>query len=193
MDNNTRLLGDSLIFTYDKYFYDKDSIQNTISRMKKLWLRYLLVDLNAATIDKDPRRNLTKRYENLLKVFTWDNLKLIETDSICLKLALEQYHKSDKTEADIKNYMSLAWVNYNSYLSKKLVSTKGNKILNCYNNILELINSAKISNSNYSYLLPLKKDYDNWIKNNKIKTKQDLFKLLSFHANHGFKVLFRIE
>jgi hypothetical protein len=31
--------------------------------MKILGLNYLLVDLNAATIDKDPRRNLTKRYE----------------------------------------------------------------------------------------------------------------------------------
>jgi len=54
--------------------------------MKEFGLKYLLVDLNAATIDNDPRHDLTRRYENLLKTFTSDNLNLIETDSICLKV-----------------------------------------------------------------------------------------------------------
>jgi hypothetical protein len=54
--------------------------------MKEFGLKYLLVDLNAATIDQDPSHNLTKRYEKLLQTFTSDKLKLIETDSICLKI-----------------------------------------------------------------------------------------------------------
>jgi len=58
----------------------------------------MLTDLNAATIDKDPRHDLTRRYENLLKTFTSDKLELIETDSVCLKIALEDYKKSDKGE-----------------------------------------------------------------------------------------------
>jgi len=73
--------------------------------MKKLGLSYLLVDLNAATIDRDPRHDLTRRYEEMLKTFTSNKLKLIETDSICLKIALEDYKKSDKSAVAMSNYM----------------------------------------------------------------------------------------
>jgi hypothetical protein len=68
-------------------------------------MRYLLVDLNAATIDNDPRHALTTRYEELLKTFTSNKLKLIETDSICLKMALEDYKKSSKSKEDLKEFM----------------------------------------------------------------------------------------
>jgi len=60
--------------------------------------------LNAATIDNDPRHNLTKRYEDLLKSFTSNRLELIQTDSLCLNIALEDY-KKDK---DINEYLILA-------------------------------------------------------------------------------------
>jgi hypothetical protein len=50
--------------------------------------------LNAATIDKDARHNLTKRYEKLLDTFNSEKLELIETDSICLKVALDDFKKS---------------------------------------------------------------------------------------------------
>ena len=188
-ENNNRLLEDSLVFVYDLYIYDENSIENTVSRMKKLWLKYLLVDLNAATIDKDPRRDLTRRYENLLKVFNSNNLELIKTDSICLKLALEDYSKSDKTEEDLQKYISLAWVNYDSYLSGKMISNRANKMLVCYNHILDLISKDKISDSNYSYLLPLKK----YITTNEITSQENLFKILSSNVSHGFKVLFKIK
>jgi len=46
----------------------------------------MLVDLNAATIDKDERRNLTSRYEKLLSFFKTDGVELVASDSICLKL-----------------------------------------------------------------------------------------------------------
>ena len=76
IDNKKRIFTDNLINKFDKYIYDED-IDLTVERMKKLWLWYLLVDLNAATIDKDPRHDLTRRYENLLKTFTSDKLNLI--------------------------------------------------------------------------------------------------------------------
>jgi hypothetical protein len=61
--------------------------------------------LNAATIDKDERHNLTTRYENLLYTFTSNELELIETDSICLKVALEDFNKSNRTLEAVQAYM----------------------------------------------------------------------------------------
>jgi hypothetical protein len=77
----------------------------------------LLVDLNAATIDRDPKHDLTRRYEDLLRTFTSNKLKLIETDSICLKLAREQYYYSNKTPKDLEKYINLAFVNSESYIN----------------------------------------------------------------------------
>lgn len=68
-DNYKRMYEDSLITQFNDYFYDEKDINVWIERMKKMWLSYFLVDLNAATIDKDPRHDLTKRFENLLKHF----------------------------------------------------------------------------------------------------------------------------
>lgn|GEM_PF-416789 len=107
IDNNrSRYYEDSLIMSFDKYFYDIDP-NKTVERMEKLGLKYFLVDLNAATIDKDPRHDLTRRFENLLKTFRSDKLKLVQTDSICLQIALE--------EKDPATYMTYAGVNYESY------------------------------------------------------------------------------
>lgn len=92
--------------SFDKYFYNTDP-NKTVERMEKLGLKYLLVDLNAATIDKDPRHDLTRRFENLLKTFRSDKLELVQTDSICLQIALE--------EKDPATYMTYAGVNYESY------------------------------------------------------------------------------
>jgi len=64
----------------------------------------MLVDLNAATIDQSDTHDLTKRYENLLKTFNNDRLELIETDSICLRLALDLYDKNN----DINEYLEIA-------------------------------------------------------------------------------------
>lgn len=107
IDNNrSRFYDDSLVFNLDKYFYHENP-NMTVERMKKLGLKYLLVDLNAATIDKDPRHDLTRRFENLLLTFRSDRLKLVQTDSICLQIALE--------EKNPETYLSLAGVNYESY------------------------------------------------------------------------------
>jgi hypothetical protein len=51
---------------------------------------------------------LTHRYENLLKTFTSDKLELISTDSLCLKMAIDIYKKSAKTDKDFEDYMMTA-------------------------------------------------------------------------------------
>jgi hypothetical protein len=83
--NRARYLDDSLVITFPAYFYDPVPEVAT-NRMKTLGIEYLLVDLNAATIDRDPRHDLTTRMENLLGTFTAKNLTLVSTDSICLQL-----------------------------------------------------------------------------------------------------------
>ncbi len=91
-ENRKRYLDDSLIFAFDTFFYDVNP-DVTVERMKKLGLKYLLVDLNAATIDKDPRRVLTERFEKLLLTMRSSNLRLVDTDSICLRLAIDESRK----------------------------------------------------------------------------------------------------
>jgi len=68
-ENNKRLLEDSLLTVFQDYFYDENP-DVIIERMKKLDISYLLVDLNAATIDQDPGKRLTSRYEDLLFFMT---------------------------------------------------------------------------------------------------------------------------
>jgi hypothetical protein len=86
IDNSyNRLLEDNLLTVFQDYFYNED--YNIISqRYKTLGIESLIVDLNTATIDQDPEKNLIKRYENLLGYITSPSLTLIETDSICLRI-----------------------------------------------------------------------------------------------------------
>ena len=90
-NNRKRYLEDSLISTFGDYFYDTVP-EVTIERMKKVGLRYLLMDLNAATIDRDPRRVLTTRFEKLL-LTNASNLRLVRTDNFCLELAINERKK----------------------------------------------------------------------------------------------------
>lgn len=93
IDNNrTRYLEDSLISTFNDYLYDANP-EVTVERMKKIGLKYLLMDLNAATIDRDPRRALTTRFERLLLTTNAKNLKLVRTDNFCLELAIGERKK----------------------------------------------------------------------------------------------------
>jgi hypothetical protein len=89
-ENRKRYLEDSLVFEFETFFYDP-SPEATIERMKKVGLGYLLTDLNAATIDRDPRHVLTTRFEHLLLTMRAKNLKLVDTDNLCLRLALDEY------------------------------------------------------------------------------------------------------
>ena len=61
-------------------------------------MKYFLIDLNAATIDRDPRHDLTKRFENLLKTFRSDKLRLVKTDSLCMESAIANSAKESEDE-----------------------------------------------------------------------------------------------
>ncbi|MFK7780632.1 MAG: hypothetical protein QM490_05890, partial [Candidatus Gracilibacteria bacterium] len=188
-ENNKRLLEDSLIFKFNDYIYNSN-INKTVENLKKLGLGYLLVDLNAATIDKDEKHNLTSRYEKLLSTFTSDKLELIETDSVCLKLGLEEFNKSEKFSEDRTRFLTIAGVNYESYTEDGKTILRGTKLLECYKTINNLIKDKRIDNENYTYLLNI----SNYISQNKDKysTDNEVYKLLQQQVTHGYKVLFRI-
>lgn len=178
-ENRTRYYDDSLVQSYWKYIYDKDP-DKTVENMKKLWLKFLLVDLNAATIDKDPRHDLTKRFESLLESFRSKNLELINTDSLCLRLALEE--NNDK-------FLETAWVNYESYTASWQVIQRQQKQIICYNHILELLKDNKVNDKNYSYLIPI---WD-YIKKNNITSQDQMFQLMQQAVWHWWLALFRIK
>lgn len=178
-NNRTRYYDDSLVTNFWQYFYDKNP-DVAVERMKKVWLKYLLTDLNAATIDKDPRHNLTVRYENLLRTFKSDKLELIQTDSICLRIALDE--KDD-------NFMSYAWVNSESYGSWWQVISRSEKMLWCYNHILDLMQKNKIDNTHYSYLMPIV----NLFKQNPPKDQKEMLNIFQQYITHWWLALFRIK
>lgn len=109
-NNTTRYLDDSLVMEYDRMISSPHD-DTAAERLDKLWIGYLLIDLNAATIDRDPRRNLTTRFESLIANTRSDRLKLVHTDSMCLQLAL-----SNKKDLSRDQFLSLAHVNSESYV-----------------------------------------------------------------------------
>ncbi len=147
VDNTKRLFEDSLLNSYDTYIKNTD-INKTVENLKKLWLKYILFDLNAATIDNDPRHALTKRYEDFLKIVTSDKVKLLETDSVCLKVALENYKKNP----DFKKFLELAWGNYDSYTKNNKKIWRNIKKNICANFILQLKKNKQIDSNHYPYL-----------------------------------------
>ena len=187
--NDHRLYEDSLVDKYYRYFDDKNP-DVSVEKMKKLWLKYLLVDLNAATIDRDPRHNLTKRYEDLLYTFTSPKLKLISTDSVCLKLAREEYFYSKKTKKDKEKYILLAWVNSESYINWKTIP-RWEKLMKCYEEIVNLINKKEVSENKYSYLLPLLRTLEK--EPSLIKDKNKFYRFLYSRIRPWSKALFEIK
>ncbi|EKD66012.1 MAG: hypothetical protein ACD_49C00068G0017 [uncultured bacterium (gcode 4)] len=178
-NNRDRYYDDSLVSNFDKYFYNENP-DVTVDRMKKMGLNYFLVDLNAATIDKDPRHDLTRRFENLLKTFKSSKLELIQTDSLCLRIALEEKNE---------NYMTMAWVNYESYTGSWETINRGQKQLACYNHILDLLKDKKISKDKYSYLLPL----ENYINKTQPKSQDEILQIFQNYVSHGWLALFKIK
>lgn len=144
-ENNTRLFEDSLINHFDNYIYD-ENIDIIYERFQKLDISYILIDLNAATIDRDPEKRLTQRYEHLLNFVKDSRIELIETDSICLRLAHDNYKKTGDTDG----YMALAWINYNSKL------TQAQKRQICFNAMSQIISNESLL-AQYPYLAWYKK------------------------------------
>ena len=180
-ENNKRLLEDSLVSIFDTYIYD-ENVDVSVERIKKLWIDYFLVDLNAATIDQDPRHALTARYENLLTTFTSSKLELVETDSVCMKIGLEKYEKSK----NISEYLELAWVNYDWYSTGEKIS-RGIKQRNCYMDIITIIESWEVNEISFSYL----NLYVSHI--NKMETLDEKLIFLQRYAWHWSKALFKIK
>lgn len=191
-ENQSRFLDDSLVTEFHKYIYDENP-DIAIERIKKLWAKYFLTDLNAATIDKDPRHDLTTRFEELLFSYTSPKLELISTDSMCLQIALEDYKKSDKSESSKKQYMTIAWVNYESYekqtdWTEKTIN-RWTKQLACYNYILKLLQEDKINETNYSYLVPIK----NYLNQKQITDQSELFNIFQQYITHWWLAVFKIR
>ncbi len=113
-NNRKRYYDDSLIGSFSTYIYTPNP-EETIERMKKMGLKYLLVDLNAATIDRDPRHDLTDSFEKLLLTMRAKNLRLVDTDNKCLELALDEYAHGKLQETTA--YIDIAGTNYESYRS----------------------------------------------------------------------------
>lgn len=192
-ENNKRLLEDSLVTQFDTYIYNGNA-DATVDNLKKLGLWYLLVDLNAATIDNDPRHALTQRYENLLRTFSSDKLELVDTDSMCLRIALDDYKSSDKWQDAFNHYMRLAGVNYESYDAQGNQIGRREKLGYCYNYIIELVQQGKVDENNYSYLNGIAQQLrqiieQSWSEN----VNQDVGAFLTRYINQGYKVLFKVK
>jgi len=143
-ENNTRLFWDSLLTSFENYIYEEDN-NIVYNRFKALDIDYILMDLNAATIDRDPAKNLTKRYEHLLSYVSDPRVELIETDSICLRVALDNY----KIDSNLETYMWLASINYDFEYSKN------QKKAACLSVIQKIISSDELL-SKFTYLVPYK-------------------------------------
>ncbi|MFA5916845.1 MAG: hypothetical protein WC850_01260 [Candidatus Gracilibacteria bacterium] len=186
-ENHYRLYDDSLIFTFDDYIYNKD-IDKTVDNFKNIGMKYILVDLNTPTIDKDPRHSLTTRFENLLKTFTSKRLEIIDSDSICLKTAIDLYNKSNKTPDDLNNYVRLAGVNFESYDKDNNAIGRTSKLIKCYDVINYLVDNNLIDNNNFSYLVSIKDE----LKKQTFASDEEKYKFLFSKIPSGFKALFKI-
>ena len=183
--NQQRYLDDNLVFEFDTFFYET-SPEETIEKMKKVGVGYLLTDLNAATIDRDPRRALTTRFEHLLLSMRAKNLKLIDTDNLCLKVALWEY-KLGKLQNE-NEFIDIAGTNYESYRDGKTIyrTEKQNK---CANYTINLINeSSKNGTPLPSYLIELK---EGLVKANGKQAEQQRIITQSF--GQSYFALFEIQ
>ncbi|MDQ1343294.1 MAG: hypothetical protein QG650_13 [Patescibacteria group bacterium] len=182
-ENRKRYLEDSLVQSFGEYVYDENS-DVTVERLKKLGVKYFLIDLNAATIDRDPRHDLTARFENLLRTFRSDQLRLIKTDSLCLKAAVE----TSKDQKELE-YLTLAGVNYESYPASGGVTSRLQKQAACHKYFADLINSGHVSQTENAFLLPLSR----YLQTNKPKNEAEMLKIIKGVANHGWVALFEVK
>lgn len=182
-DNRKRYLEDSLISTFGDYFYNK-SPEVTIDRMKKVGLKYLLMDLNAATIDRDPRRALTTRFEKLLLTTTAKNLRLVRTDNFCLELAINERAKW-KLQTD-QEFIDIAGTNYESYRDGKSIN-RGQKMAQCQAYIIKMMNDNTIAD--YPIIETIKKEIVAANANQDIKKIQEI---LTKYTGQSWFALFEI-
>lgn len=187
--NLQRYYDDSLIFGFEWYLYE-ESPEKTIEKMKTLGFKFLLIDLNAATIDRDPRRVLTQRYEHLLLTMRAKNLKLVNTDNLCLEFALDEY-KSGKLQTPAE-FIAIAGTNYESYTTdgsgELIPTTRGQKQRQCYNALLQSIYQEGGAEK-YDYLKTMKEVID---KNNAVNNQELLSRIMQTYAGQSFFALYEI-
>lgn len=187
-ENNYRLVEDSLLFSFD-YYIHKEDINKTIDNFKKLWIEYIILDLNTPTIDKEPTHTLTIRFENLLKTLTSQRLKIVDTDSLCLRTAIELYNKTNKTTEDLNNYLRLAWVNYESYDKDNNEIWRTTKLIKCYDVMFYLFDNNLVNTTNLSYLMQINDEY----KKQNFANQDDKYKFMLWKVPQWFKAVFKIE
>lgn len=189
-NNHKRYYEDNILDRFDRYFYDQD-LAKTVQRMKTFGLKYLLVDLNAATIDRDPRHDLTRRYENLLATFQSKELTLIDTDSFCLSLAV-----ADRDTMSPSSFVRMAGVNSESYIKDQngQIQTvkRTTKLLECYDKIVDITNHwDETAQRKYPFLEPIVRDIQN--RPEITKDSDALLQYLSNRVDHGWAALFEIK
>lgn len=181
-ENNKRLFGDNLLISYKNYIQWVDDTITT-ENFNALNLKYILLDLNAATIDQDPGKRLTWRYEDILRYIAESDSQLIEADSICLKVALEDYQKDE----NIEEFMKVAGVNYGTNTQKR------EKKLACLNSVYSHIEKNEISANSYPYLAWYKRVVDEMVLNSaEPRTIQEIYTVLNQNIPQGYKALFKI-
>lgn len=176
-ENNRRLFEDSLVDKFDKYVYDEDP-EVIKDRFEKLGIWYILLDLNAATIDQDPSRQLTKRYEKLLSFTNHKDITLVETDSICLKLARDDYKKLWNEQV----FLDVATLNHGNRLAKKTL---------CINRITDLLKSKTVSATNYPYLYRFSAAMESL--NVDLSNEAAIRSALNKYVGQWYKALFKIN
>jgi hypothetical protein len=136
-------------------------------------MKQILLDLNAATIDMDPRKNLTRRYERTLSYLTSDDLEFVSTDSICFSVGIDQYKRSKKEQRDIQEFVLIAGSNYDSTLPDGTIIDRNKKMTNCFYKLKDIVTSNKVDESSPDII----KNIYSYVKNpaNNIKTEQDWF------------------
>ena len=182
-ENRKRYLDDSLLMTFSDYLYDP-SPEKTIDRMKSLGLRYLLVDLNAATIDRDPRHALTDRAEKLLVTMNASNLRLVNTDNFCIELAISE-RKKWKLLTDTE-FLDIAGTNYESYRDGVTIY-RNQKLGNCHTYIIWIINSKRASE--YPVIEAIQREI---MTENASQDTKKLQSILSKYAGQSWFALFEI-
>lgn len=179
-ENHRRVFEDSLIIAFDTYVYDTNPAVIK-ERLQKLGISYILLDLNAATIDQDPAQNLTKRYENLLKFLAQWKIELIESDSVCLKLSLDLY----KENKDINQFIQIAGVNHGP------IDIKQQKYAACVGEMARLISEKKLSKDTYPYLMMYQNALPQlWVKDTDVVS---ISNAIAPYVSQWYKALFKIQ
>jgi hypothetical protein len=88
-----------------------------------------------------------------------------------------------------KDYMTYAWVNYESYTASWQTINRGQKQLLCYNHILELMRANKITDTSYPYL----KQLDEYFKKSNVTDQNKALEIFQQYVTHGWLVLFKIK